>query len=146
MEWQRTKPARNRWLCSCSNVPPREKSHLYHCMYICVYICVHTTVCMCLHVCDKVCVFLNFDDSACYEATVMSVNSVECLAAAQCCCSHGRHMVCEQHIWDWDRQGLACSCTIDNMPSSTICTSLFIISLLSWSSNCICNNTYGHGL
>lgn len=28
------------------------------------------------------------------------------------------------NIWEWDRQGLACSCTIDNMPSSTTCAPL----------------------
>lgn len=48
------------------------------------------------------------------KATVLPVNSTECLAMAQGCCSHGRHMDCKQHIWDWDRQKLACSCTIDN--------------------------------
>lgn len=74
----------------------------------------------------------------------LSCPLTECLAAAQGCCSHGRHMDCEQHIWGWDRQGLACSCTIHNMPSSTTCTPPFVISLLSWSSNCICNNTCEH--
>lgn len=88
-------------------------------MHLCAY---YQCLCKCLYVCDQECVFLKFDDSAGYEATVMSVNSAACLAVAQGCCSHGRHIVCEQHIWDWDRQGLACSCNY-NMPSSTTHTS-----------------------
>lgn len=64
------------------------------------------------------------------KATVLSANSTEWLAVAQGCCSHGTHMDCEQHIWDWDRQRLACSCAIDNMPRSTAYVSFHHLSVV----------------
>lgn len=120
---------------------------------ICITACASVHAFVCILECARACTcvikcasFFKCDDSTCCKATIMSVNSAEWLAAAQGCCSDGRHMDCKQHIWDRDRQGLACSSTIDDMPSSTTWTPILIISLLSWSSNCICNNTCGHGL
>lgn len=99
---------------------------------------------VCLHMGDKpcVCVSLKFDDSACHEAPIVPMSSAESLAAAQGCCSYGRHM----NIWNWDRQELACCCTADNMQSSTTRTSVSSPRCCHGARNCICNNTCRQGL